>query len=168
MNPIGFLLTIILTVLILIAYNKVRVRGKLLCYFLRDDKSVNPELCKLQDDLVIHGNRGYDVCPDVVRVMKFPTGWPWILQELIPAALYDEEDAVPLNWVTLEKVMESAMNIKSALEENWIRKLVHEQEREAGGGFKLNWRKIFPIILMAGGAIGLIYLISRGGLNFGG
>ena len=165
MEPLGFLLTLIVTLLLLIAWNKVRVRGKMLCSFVRDDKSVEDKLCQLRDDFVISGNLAYDVYPDFVRIKRFPSGWPWILQEIVPAALYDERDAIPLDWVNIGNRLESAMNLKSALDENWIRKLVHETAAE-GGGFKINWRKIFPIALMAIGAIGLIVLISMGGLGF--
>lgn len=165
-SPIGFLLTVIGVLLVLIAWNKIRCRGKMLCYFLPQDKSLNGKLCPLVDDFVIYGTRAYDVYPDFVRVARFPMGWPWILQEMVPAALYDERDAVPLDWVTLEKVVESAMNVRSALEENWVRKVVHEQAAEGSiGGLKINWRKIFPIALMIFGAIGLVILMVTGGLT---
>jgi len=165
MQPLGFLLTLIITLLILIGWNKIRVRGKMLCTFVRDDKSVEDKLCRLQDDFVIDCNLAYDIYPDFVRVKRFPSGWPWILQEIVPAALYDEGDAVPLDWVNLGNRLESAMNLKSALDENWIRKLVQETAAE-GGGFRINWRKIFPIILIVIGAIGLISLIAMGGISF--
>jgi len=164
-SPIGFLLTLILVCLVLIGYNKVRVRGKMLCYIVKDDKSVDGKLCRLQDDFVIYENRGYDVYPDLVRVARFPMGWPWILQELVPTALYDEKDAIPLDWINLGNRLESSMNLRSALDENWVRKLVHEAATE-GGGFRFNWRKILPIALMAIGAIGLVVLISSGALKF--
>lgn len=165
MHPLGFLLTLIITLLILIGWNKIRVRGKMLCTFVRGDKSVEDKLCRLQDDFVVDGNLAYDIYPDFVRVKRFPSGWPWILQEIVPAALYDEGDAVPLDWINLGNRLESAMNLKSALDENWIRKLVQETAHE-GGGFRINWRKIFPIILIAIGAIGLISLVAMGGLSF--
>jgi hypothetical protein len=165
-SPIGFLLTIIGALLVLIAWNKVRCRGKMLCHFLPQDKSLVTKLCELRDDFVIFGTRAYDVYPDFVRVARFPSGWPWILQELVPTALYDERDAVPLDWVTLQKVIESSMNVRSALEENWVRKIVHEQMQEAGGGgFKLNWRKIFPIALIIIGVVGLVILLITGGIG---
>ena len=166
-NPLGFLITLVIVILFLWTWNKVRTRGRMLCYFLRDDKSVNGELCRLQDDFVIHGNYAYDVYPDFVRVVKFPMGWPWLFQEMVPSSLYDEKDAIPLDWVNLGNRLESAMNLRSALDENWVRKLVHEAAVEGGGGgLKLNFRKIFPIILMVIGVVGLIFLIKMGGLRF--
>ena len=50
------------------------------------------------------------------------------------------------------------MNLRSALEENWVRKLVHEAATE-GAGFKINWRKVIPIALIAIGVIGLVSLL---------
>ena len=159
MNPGAFALILtILGPLFLIAWNRQRVKGKMLCHFVRKDKSLDSKLCPLRFDFVEYGSRAYDVYPDFVRIARFPMGWPAFLQELVPVALYDEEDAIPLDWIKLDNRLESAMNLKSALEENWVRKLVHEAATE-GQGFKLNWRKIFPIVLIAIGVIGLIVLM---------
>ncbi len=146
----------------LLLWNKQRVKGKILCYFVRKDKSVLGKLCELRSDFVIFEERAYEVYPDFVRVAKFPMGWPSVFQELIPAALYDEEDAIPLDWVNLDNRLERSMNLRSALDENWIRKLVHEAATE-GGGFRINWRKIIPIVLIILGAIGLVALMVMKG-----
>jgi len=159
MNLGVFVLVItILGPLLLIAWNRQRVKGKILCYFTKKDKSLEGRLCVLQSDFVIYEDRAYDIYPDFVRITRFPAGWPAMLQELVPTALYDEEDAIPLDWITLDNRLERSMNLKSALEENWVRKLVHEAATE-GTGTKLNWRKILPIGLIVIGVIGLIVLL---------
>lgn len=160
MNP-GMLALIctLMGPLLLLLWNRQRVKGKMLCVIVRGDKSVVMKLCELVHDFVIFEERAYDVYPDFVRLARFPMGWPAMFQELVPTALYNEVDAVPLDWIELDRRLESAMNLKSALEENWLRKLVHEAATE-GTGFRLNWRKILPIGLMAIGAIGLVVLLA--------
>ena len=107
--------------------------------------------------------QGYDVYPDYVRVARFPMGWPSLFQELVPAALWDEEDAIQKDWVTLDPPKEGSLSLRAALDENWIRKLVAEAAAE-GGGFRVNWRKVFPILLLVVGGGGLLsILVMRGG-----
>ena len=150
----------------LILYNRQRCKGKMLCFFLRKDKSVQTVLCLLWNDFVLYQERAYDVYPDFVRLSRFPMGWPPFLQELVPAALYLEEDGIPLDWVTLDQRKVRAMELKSALDENFFRKMVHETAQEAGGT-GINWRKILPIALLVIGVIGLIVLFTVGGNFFG-
>lgn len=163
MNPA--VLAVIATFFIpffIVFWNRQRVKGKLLCFFVRKDKSVMGSLCELRSDFVIFRERAYDVYPDFIRVAKFPMGWPAMFQEVVPAALYDEEDAIPLDWVNLDNRLERSMNLRSALDENWIRKLVHEAATE-GGGSKINWRKIIPIALIILGVIGLVVMLAMKG-----
>jgi hypothetical protein len=165
MNQGAVLLCLTLFIpVVLLFWNKVRVRGKMLCLFARKDKSVVPSLCELRDCFVIWGSRAYDVYPAFVRVQRYPAGWPSILQELVPSSLYDEEDALPKDWVTLETPREGSLGLRAALDEVWLKKLVAESSAE-GGGLRINWRKILPYLLMAIGVIGLIGIIvmSRGG-----
>ena len=163
MNPgaVALILTIAFP-LFMVMWNRQRVKGKILCFFVRKDKSVIGMLCELRNDFVIFEDRAYDIYPDFVRVARFPMGWPAMLQELVPSALYDEEDAIPLDWIDLDNRLERSMNLRSALEENWVRKLVHEAATE-GTGSKINWRKILPIGLMILGAGGLVVLLVMGG-----
>jgi hypothetical protein len=88
-------------------------------------------------------------------------GWPPFLQELVPASLYLEEDGIPLDWVTLDQRKVRAMELKSALDENFFRKMVHETAQEASGS-GVNWRKILPIALLVIGVLGLIALFVAG------
>ena len=159
MSPgvLALLVTFLLPVF-LVFWNKKRIKGKILCHIVRKDKSVVVKLCELKSDFVLFEDRAYDIYPDMVRVTRFPAGWPSILQELIPCVLYDEEDAIPLDWINLDNRLERSMNLRSALDENWIRKLVKEAAAE-GAGFKFNWRKVLPIALLVMGALGLVFLL---------
>ena len=152
------LIVTIMVPLLVIAWNRARVKGKILCIVIRKDKSTVMKLCELAHDFVIFEDRAYDVYPDFVRLTRFPMGWPAMFQELVPTALYDEEDAIPLDWINISQRLESSMNLRSALEENWIRKLVHEAATEGAGGFKINWRKVLPIALIVIGVIGLVIM----------
>lgn len=133
----------------------------MLCFFLKKDKSVQTVLCALFNDFVIYQERAYDVYPDFIRLSRFPMGWPPFLQELVPAGLYLEEDGVPLDWVTLDQRKVRAMELKSALDENFFRKMVHETAQDAASG-GINWRKILPIALLVIGVLGLIALFVAG------
>ncbi len=161
----GNILALVVTLLVpvmLIAWNRIRVKGKLLCVIVRKDKSVIFSLCELKNDFVIFKGRAYDVYPDFVRVAKFPAGGPPILQEIVPCSIYDEEDAVPLDWIDLDNRLERSMSLNTALEENWLRKLVQEAAT-VGGGFQINWRKVLPILLIAIGVLGLVVLLAMKG-----
>jgi len=160
-GPVIALVITFLLPLVIIVYNKRRIQGKMLCYFARKDKSLVGELCELKASFVIWKDRAYDVYPDYCRVARFPMGWPWLFQEIVPAALYDEEDAIQKDWITLEPPKEGSLSLRAALEENWIKKLVAETSAE--GGFKLNWRKILPIALLVIGALGLISILVMKG-----
>jgi hypothetical protein len=154
------MLTVILPVA-LILWNKMRIRGKMLCFIAKKDKSVDGYLCRLESSFVIWGDRAFDVYPDFVRVSRFPSGWPGILQELVPASLYDEEDALPKDWVTLETPKEGSLRLRAALDENWLKKLV--AEAAADSGFRINWRRVLPILLLVIGALGIITLLASRG-----
>lgn len=161
---IGVLILLFLTIgapVALIMWNKMRIRGKMLCYFARKDKSVVGAMCELRSSFVIWQDRAYDVYPDFVRISRFPSGWPAVLQEAVPASLYDEEDALPKDWISLGTPKEGSLSLRAALDENWIKKLVSETAPESG--FKFNWRKVLPIAFIGIGVIGLIFILTMSG-----
>jgi len=167
-GPVMLLVTMIGVPLFIILWNRQRCKGKMLCFLLRKDKSVLGKLCELRDAFVLYQHRAYDVYPDLVRITRFPMGWPAVFQELVPSCLYDEENAIPLDWITLETPKEEfrSMHVRSALDENWLRKLVEEASKEGPGGLSLNWRKILPIALLVIGVVGLaimLFMKFRGG-----
>ena len=147
-GPLLLLITILLLPAFLIIWNRQRCKGKMLCFMLRKDKSLDVSLCKLWNDFVIYHDRAFDVYPDFVRLARFPMGWPSALQELVPSALYLEEDAIPLDWINLDDRKVRSMELRSSLDENFFRKMIHETTYE-GGGISFNWRRALPFVLIA-------------------
>ena len=158
-GPVLLLVVMVLVPFFVIVWNKMRVKGKILCFFLRKDKSLLPKLCKLESDFVVFVDRAYDIYPDFVRVTRFPAGWPTPLQEVVPTMLYDEEDAIPLDWINLDNRLERAMELKAALDENFFKRLVTETTKELSGGALGSWKKYLPFILVGVGVVGLVVLL---------
>lgn len=151
----------------IVMMNKMRVKGKMACVVVKDDDSVDIKLCRLVRQFVLYGDYGYDVYPKRVRVMRYPTGWPSMFQELVPVCLYNEKDAVPLDWKTLDDRHISSMKLKSSLDENFFRTLIETQKEVSGGG-KFNIRKMLPYALLAIGVLALIGILMFGGCGGGG
>jgi hypothetical protein len=160
-NIIAIVITFLIPML-LVVWNKMRVRGKMLCYFARKDKSLKPQLCTLKASFIIFEDRAYDIYPDYVRLTRFPSGWPPMFQELVPCGLWDEEDALQKDWISLAPPREGSLSLRAALDENWIKKLVSEASAD-GSGSKFNWKKILPIALLVLGAGGLVVILSMRG-----
>ena len=157
MGDLAIILTVMLPFLVII-WNKARCYGKVLGYFARKDKSLDGRLCTLKSSFVIYKDRAFDLYPDYMRVARFPLGWPRIFQELVPCGLWDEEDAIQKDWITLEPPKEGSLSLRAALEENWIKKLVAEAAAE-GGGLRIDWRRIAPLGLIVVGVAGLVLLL---------
>jgi len=150
---------ILLMPMVLILWNKKKTKGKLLCTMVKDDKSTDTRLCPLDGGFVIYKDRAYDVYPDVIRVTKYPSGWPSFLQELVPHALYDESNALPLDWINLSTDIKfRSMEVKAALDENFFKKIVQETVAQ-GKGLSLNMRKILPLGLGAIAILVVLYLV---------
>jgi len=135
-------------------YMQQRVAGKMLCWFLEDDISARPELRPIEGDFIISEEGGYDVEAEKVRLVRYPLGWPRILQQIVPASLYRRGNAIPLNWVTLEARSVSARELAAVLDENWLRNLV-KGAREGMGISK--FEKILPMLTLA--TIGICLLL---------
>ena len=159
LNAFVMLGTIGFGLLMMIMWNRQRVKGKILGFIVRKDRSVFPKLLELKDDFVLWGTRAYELYPDFVRICRFPMGWPAFMQELVPSVLIDEEDRVPLDWIHIDSRLGSAMQLRSALDENWLRKLVEESSKEPGQSGKFNFKKALPILLIAVGIVGVIVLL---------
>lgn len=169
-GPLVMFLVLVIGLAVIMFWNKMRVRGKIACFFLRGDTYMKGSLCEYHQDFVMYEERAYDLYPQRCRFTRFPSGWPSLLQEIVPCALYDYDNAIPLDWTNPPVQLDAklrAMNVKSALMENMLRKMVEEASREAGavGGFRFNWRKALPIILIVGGIIGFILITRAGGLG---
>ena len=158
----GIIVVIIMVFLVpvvVVLMNKRKVAGKMLCVMLKEDKSVDFRMCKLFRNFVFYGDRAYEVYPNRVRVTRFPSGWPSMLQELVPSSLFDEKDAIPLDWIWLTERYESAMKLRASIDENIYRTMAQVQVSETGRP-SFNLKKALPFVLLAVGVIGLIFLIA--------
>lgn len=167
-GPIIMVLVLTFGMVFLLFWNKKRAKGKVYGFFLSGEVMLKPSLCPCEESFVFYRGRAYDFYPSRVRFVGFPSGFPSILQESVPALLYDIENAIPLDWKNPPVQNDArlrSMNVKSALMENMLRKMVEEASREPGtiGGSRINWKKILPIMLVVGGIIGFIFIMQRSG-----
>jgi len=139
----------------LLLWNQQRLAGRMLCFFLEEDKSTKPELRKIADDFIESEDGLYDIEPDRVRLIRYPTGWPPPLQQIIPTSLYCRGNARPLDWVTLRAREVSAKELKAVLDTHWLINLVRGA-REGGGESKVS--RILPLLSAALGAICMVLI----------
>ena len=144
--------------MLLLVMNKMKVKGKMACIVTKDDGSIDIRLCRMVRQFVIYGDYGYDVYPKRVRVMRYPTGWPSMFQELVPVCLYNQKDAIPLDWKNLSERYISSMKLKSSIDENLFRTVI-ETQKEISGGKKFNLRRMLPFALLAVGVLFLVILL---------
>jgi len=119
--------------------------GRILCWFLEEDISAVPELNKIVEDFIISRDGMYDIEPEKVRLIRYPMGWPRLLQQIIPCVLFERGNALPLDWVRLRGDRESAREIRAVLDEVWMRNLIKgAKESTTGGRFEgmLPWLTI--------------------------
>ncbi len=162
----GILLTIITVVLGPIAvffWMRVKVNGKILCWVLGEDRTAKPRLCKVAGDYVTIGDDRYLVDADAIRLVRYPTGWPVWLQQVVPACIYVEGNADPIDWVTQQPMSRSAKELAAILDPEWLRAIVRGTRESASqaipGGLKA------MVMISAGAAVGgivlMFYLISK-------
>lgn len=160
-GAIAVLVIILIVPTALVMLNKKKIAGKMLCVMVKEDKSVDLKMCRLFRNFVFYGDRAYEVYPNRVRVARYPSGWPSLLQELVPVSIYDERDAIPLDWIWLTERYESAMKLRASIDENIYRTVAQVQAAETGR-VPFNWRRVLPFILLAVGIVGLVALIASG------
>jgi len=165
---VAMLFTVLVGLLLMVVWNKLRTTGKTLCLICEEDKSIKQRLLPGNADFVIdvHYGEAYYIFPERVRLMRFPAGWPSFLQENVPALLVNRGDGEPLDWNNLSKRVVSALEVGAAMEPQWLKNIV-KGVQEGAGGTKL--QRIMPLISVALGVICMLilfYLIVQiGGLE---
>lgn len=158
MGSVGPFLIVILVVIlptILILSNKMRTRGKLVCFFMEGDLPLMPKLCKVVDDEFVEYEGGkYRVYEKACRIFYYPMGWPSILQERLSCALYKVGDGDPRNWTDLSERKVSSREMGSVLDPHWLGMIVKGWQKEAGGGGR--FEKMLPFLMLALGALTLL------------
>lgn len=159
-NMIPMLILVILFPFLMIIFNKVRTNGKVLLVIAKEDRSVAFKLNKPDYELFVHYNRrAYQLNTNFARLTRYPFGWPGFMQEVVPAFLLDEAYRDPLNWVDLENRVANSLELGSALDENWIAKIVQESSKDASlTAKKWSLKKALPFIIIGAGIIGLVVM----------
>lgn len=153
----GLLLMVVVILLmpsVLFFYMQWKCAGKMLCFFLEEDKSTRPELTRIEGDFIVSEEGMYDIEPEKIRLMRYPLGWPRFLQQILPAGLYERDNAIPLDWITLEAATISASELHTVLDKNWLKNLVAGAREGATGG---KFEKMVPMLSLA--VSGLVLLM---------
>lgn len=154
-GPLLIVILIVLLPVILLLSNKMRTKGKCLCFFMEGDLPVVPKLLKVVDDeFVTYDGGKYNIYEKACRIFYYPMGWPSILQERVPCALYRVGDGIPRNWVDLTERKVSSRELGSILDPHWLGMIVKGWQKEAGGGDRL--QRLLPLMMVALGALTLI------------
>ncbi len=120
--------------LILFFIYRVKVAGKILCVILEEDRSVKNRLVKVEGNYISIGDSKYVVNPDAVRLMRYPSGWPVWLQQIVPTCLYRADELQPLDWNTQEPVSNSASALAAVMEPDWLKLIVRGTREGAPSG----------------------------------
>ena len=139
--------------LMLFFWNYSRCARKTLCIFLEPDGTYTPQLCPHDADFVYDTKTGdayyiytQSTPGNRVRYVRYPTGWPVFLQQVVPSVLYERGNAEPLDWKDTAKRIVSAKEIGAAMEPQWLKNII-KGASEAQGEGKLN--KMLPLLTVA-------------------
>ena len=130
----GPMLMLVVTALLPVAaffWMRARTSGRMLCWIMEDDRSAKQRLVKVGGDFVTMDDEQYIVHPDAVRLIRYPTGWPNFMQQVMPCALYSRGNAEPINWNTSTPTHLSSMELGSILDPNWMRLIVRGTKDQA-------------------------------------
>lgn len=143
--------------LMLFFWNYSRTAGKTLCIFLEPDGTYTPQLCAHDSDFVYDGKTGdaYYLYTARVRYVRFPTGWPVFLQQVVGSVMYERGNGEPLDWKATAKRIVSSKEVGAAMEPQWLKNII-KGASEAQGESKLG--KILPLLTVAAVIICMILI----------
>ena len=101
-----------------------RTSGKMLCWMMDDDRSAKQKIVKVTGDFVEMDDERYIVNAEAVRLIRYTTGWPNFMQQVMPCALYSRGNANPIDWNDAKPTSLSSMELGSILDPNWMRLIV--------------------------------------------
>ena len=161
-----FVLFAVVIPVALFFWNQNRTAGKVLTLILEEDKSLTISPNPIKGDFVLVGDEGYYIFPDRVRFMRYPSGWPKVLQQIMPAVLYNRGDGEPLDWNKLVRRTVSATEVGAAMEPEWLKNIVRGA-REGSKGDKT--QRVFLMVSIGISIVCLLllfYMLSKfGGLE---
>ena len=144
---------ILVTPVALLLFQRHRLAGKMLCFFMEKDKSLVPRLLKVQGPLVKFKGETYSVNPKRIRSIRYPTGWPASLQTVLPCGLYQREDfhpediIQPTDWVNLDPSKDSAVEVDSVLSPRWLAMFASSAQGGAAGEVPKNLKLMLMLTL---------------------
>jgi len=145
---------------ILFFWNYQRCSNKVLAYFLDATTGLKPELCKVVDTWALSKDGAYRLDEEMVRNVRYPTGWPRALQQVMPALLYLRGDVQPLDWRTASIDLATRISpreVGALLDSEWLRALV-KGVREGTAGGLTKQERIFMFIGAGASALALIMI----------
>jgi len=154
-DAVVMLTVLILFPLALILIMRQKVVGKMLCFFLEEDKSIRAKLLKVKGDFVPFEGEAYLVKAERVRLIRYPMGWPSILQQTIPASQYHRGQVDPQNWIDLSQKGVSATEVGAVLEPTWMANIVRGIQQKDS---KTRLEKAMPLITIGLGGLSLILI----------
>lgn len=162
MGPVVMVMLMALAPVAAFFWMRTRTVGRMLCWVMDDDRSAKQRLVKVSGDFVTMDDERYIVHPDAVRLIRYPTGWPSFMQQVMPCALYSRGNAEPINWNEASPRHLSSMELGSILDPNWMRLIVRGTKDQAGT--PANRMITFASLAIGGVSVVMIfYLISKMG-----
>jgi len=162
LDSVFMLLFIFLAPFGLYFFLKYRVIGKMGCFFLERDKSINFKLHKVNGPHVEVNDETYGINPGRIRFIKIPIGWPALFQQIVPCSMYQREDYQPidinepLDWVRLLSSKDSAIEISSVLEPRWLAAIVRGTRE--GAPDQTKFQKWIPILTLGISVAVMVFL----------
>ena len=133
----GPLIMLVFTSLVPIAaffWLRSRTAGRMLCWVMDEDRSAKQMLLKVKGDFISIDDERYIVSPEVVRLIRYPTGWPKFMQQVVPCSLYSRGNAEPIDWTSAVPQKLSSIELGSILDPNWMRLIVRGTKEQGVGG----------------------------------
>ena len=162
MGGTTLLLMMVAIPLMLFFWNYSRSAGKTLCIFLEPDGTYTPQLCPHDSDFVYDTKTGdayyiytSSTPSNRVRYVRYPTGWPVFLQQVVPSALYERGNGEPLDWKDTGKRVVSSKEVGAAMEPQWLKNII-KGASEAQGESRLN--RMLPLLSLVAVLLCLVFI----------
>lgn len=153
-----FMLVVILLIpVFLIGMNRMRTRGKCVCFMLLGTLPLSPKLLKVgKDGFVEFEGKKFQIQEEMIRLIQWPLGMPTILTEMVPAALYDIDTAEQLDWRSLNiEGGHSSTEIGAVLDPQWLAIFIKGM-KDAGGLGGSRFERMVPLLTMALAGLALV------------
>ena len=160
MAPMVMLLMTALLPVAAFFWMRSRTSGKMLCWIMDDDRSAKQKLVKVTGDFIDLDDEKYIVNTNAVRLIRYPTGWPNFMQQIMPCCLYSRGNANPIDWNIARPVSLSSMELGSILDPNWMR-LIVRGTKEQGVASTSRLVTFASLALGAVSVVIMFYLVTK-------